>query len=115
MRKSQPRAIAKREERLEGSKHAALVQFDCSVVMARTQNTWTFHGTYTEHMDVPWHGPLFVGPSTRRSGLDTRAVSVEFVVGKMTLGRVFSEYFPFVLSVSLDQCSTLSSCITDGA
>jgi hypothetical protein len=55
VRKSQPRAIAKREERLEGSKHSALVQFDCSVVMARTENTWTFHGTYTEHMDVPWH------------------------------------------------------------
>ena len=50
-----------------------------------------------------WH--FFSGHSPRRAGLKLRPVRVGFVVDKMSLGQVFSEYVALNLSVSFHQSS----------
>ena len=52
-----------------------------------------------------WLGLLIAGLSTQRPGLDARSVHVRFMVDKVALWKVYSEYFRFSLSISFHQFS----------
>jgi len=47
------------------------------------------------------------GLSPRRPGLDPEPVRVGFVVDKVALKHVLSQYFGFLLSLFFDHCSIL--------
>jgi hypothetical protein len=50
-------------------------------------------------MDVPWLRSLVAGLSSRRPGFAPWSIHVGFVVDKVALGQVFSEFFGFPLSI----------------
>jgi hypothetical protein len=54
---------------------------------------------------VTWLRQLVAGFSPRRPGFDSGPIHVGFVVDKVALGRVFPEYFGFLLSMSFHRCS----------
>jgi hypothetical protein len=54
---------------------------------------------------VPWLRRLAAGLPPRRPGFDPGSVNVEFVVDKVALGQVFTEYFGFPLSISFHRFS----------
>jgi hypothetical protein len=54
-----------------------------------------FFPKYFRFRAMPWLTQLVTGLSPRRPGFDPRSVHVGFVVDKVALGQVFSEYFGF--------------------
>jgi cytochrome b subunit of formate dehydrogenase len=48
---------------------------------------------------VTWLRSLVAGFSLRKPGFSHRSVRVGFVVGKVALGRLLSEFFGFLLSI----------------
>jgi hypothetical protein len=56
---------------------------------------------------VLWLSPLFTNVSVQRPRLGARQVHVGYVVDRLVLGQVLSEYFCFSLSLSFHQCSIL--------
>jgi len=56
---------------------------------------------------VPWLRRLVTDLSPRRHSLDPRSVYVGFVVDRIVLELIFSEYFDFPLSESFHQCAIL--------
>jgi len=61
----------------------------------------------TLHKAVLWLRPLVVGLSPRVSGFSARSFQMGFGVDRVAVGKVFSEYFGFPLSLSFHQCSIL--------
>jgi len=70
-------------------------------------NLKVWYNTYCNiHSDnsTQWAASLFrqltTGLSTRRPGVNSKAVNMKFVVHKVEVGQIFSRYFSFPLSVS---------------
>jgi hypothetical protein len=60
---------------------------------------------------APWLRGLAAGLSPRRAGFALGSVHVGFMVEKVILGQIFSEFFGFPLSVSFHRDSPYSNII----